>query len=189
MYKTYADYIKHQKEKTLNKEWITFLLSNWHERKSFFKTVFNEILVEYPEMRGMKAIGIGARYGHEIEAMNEVGFDGIGVDLVARLPLVIEGDFHKLFLNDNSFDFVFTNSFDHALYPDKMISEIIRISKNNSIVLLHLAIGDQLDRYSINHIRNSGAAKKLFQGHEVLRDEAMKPWGGLNWKLIVRIKK
>ena len=64
----------------------------------------------------------------------------IGIDIVEQLPHVIKGDIHDIPFDDNTFDFVFTNIFDHSIYPEKFISEIERILKPNGYCLIQLEI-------------------------------------------------
>lgn len=187
-YNTYKDYLDHQKEKTTNPQWRKYLFGEgWNDRKFYFKSVFQSLVVQYNELSGVRALGVGARTGQEIEAMRELGFDGIGVDLVPCSPLVIAGDFHNLPFEDSRFGFIFTNSYDHALYPGKFVSEIIRVSKPGCLVLMHLAIGDDIDGYSCTFIYDTVKLREMFEGHEVLKDNKMTPWGGLNWELLIKI--
>ena len=81
-----------------------------------------------------------------------LGKDAIGIDLVPCEPLVIEGDFHDLSFSDGSFDFVFSNVFDHALYPDKFLKEISRVLSNRGTAILHLQTGGLNDKYGVHDI-------------------------------------
>src|SRR5690606_13801274 len=86
-------------------------------------------------LKGCKnAMCLGARTGMEVHVLREMGLDAIGIDLVETPPLVLSGDVHDVQFAVDSFDFIFSNIFDHVLYPDKFIREIERIAKPNSYV-------------------------------------------------------
>ena len=63
-------------------------------------------------------------------------------------PYTIEGDIHNLNYNDGEFDLVFTNIIDHSLYPEKFCSEMERAVKSEGIIVIHLQLGSDLDRYT-----------------------------------------
>jgi len=102
-----------------------WLGEEWHEKLEGFRALF-ERNDEYVKPAS-RCICLGARTGQEVAALQELGKEAIGIDLVAFPPLTVEGDIHNLSYADHSFDFVFTNIFDHALYPDKFISEMERV--------------------------------------------------------------
>ncbi len=67
-----------------------------------------------------------------------MGSDAIGIDICPHPPHVIEADMHDLPFEDETFDFIFSNVFDHALYPEKKVSEIERVLKKGGKVVLHI---------------------------------------------------
>ncbi|KAG0628964.1 hypothetical protein M758_1G066600 [Ceratodon purpureus] len=77
-----------------------------------------------------KVMCIGARLGQEVVAFQEIGVaDAIGIDLVPAPPLVIHGDIRHHPFPDSTFGFEFSNVFDHALFPQRFVSEIERTLK------------------------------------------------------------
>ncbi|KAJ6897544.1 S-adenosyl-L-methionine-dependent methyltransferases superfamily protein [Populus alba x Populus x berolinensis] len=74
------------------------------------------------------------------------------MDLVPYPPLVVEGDFHRQPFDDGTFDFEFSNVFDHALFPDKFVGEIERTLKPGGICVLHVALSRRADKYSANDL-------------------------------------
>ena len=60
------------------------------------------------------------------------------------------------------FDLVFTNIMDHSLYPDKFIKEMQRVCTNNGIIILHLQLGVNIDKYTENIIYDPKAIISLF---------------------------
>ena len=69
-------------------------------------------------------------------------------------PHVVLGDMHDLDYDDNSFDFVFTNVFDHSLYPSEMISEVERVLKIGGYFLLQMQVSQEIDDYAENEIQS-----------------------------------
>ena len=92
---------------------------------------------------GSRILCLGARYGEEVEAFRQLGFDATGVDLVPCPPLVIEADFHNLPFADGSFDAVFTNSLDHALVLSCVLAEIRRVLRRPGWLLMRLFFRDE----------------------------------------------
>ena len=80
--------------------------------------------------------------------------DAIGIDIVAYPPLVIEGDAHSIPFENNEFDFVFSNSFDHSITPDIFLGEIKRVLKPDGVGMLHLQLTEEVDVYAENIITN-----------------------------------
>ena len=143
-FKEYSDYIELQKSKAPHNSVLNKRLSKggdlWNSDCDGFKKHFS--LHEDIIKNSTKAICLGARTGQEVHVLKEMGLeDTIGIDLVDSPPLVIEGDVHNLNFENGLFDFVFSNIFDHVLYPEKFISEIERVSKPNTYCILHLSPG------------------------------------------------
>ena len=142
----YQQYIDLQKEKTCDpvrrQKWLT---SEWQLKLNGFKRIFTK----NEDYIGNKCLAIGARTGQEVKALQELGKDAIGIDIVPCEPLVIEGDFHNLNFQDDSFDFVFSNVVDHALYPNKFFSEAIRVTKNKGHLIFHLQVNKPNDKYGV----------------------------------------
>jgi len=187
-YKTYQDYLSHQKEKTLNpakrEKWLS---EEWEIKLNGFREVFNR----YNDIlkTSKKALCLGARTGQEVQALRDMGIDAIGIDLVPYEPLVIEGDIHNIAFPDESFDFVFSNSFDHALHPDKVVSEIERVLKREGYALLQLQIGIYQDEYTETVIKTSAKVIHLFKHSSVIIDkEIPQNFAGMTWEILMRKK-
>lgn len=52
------------------------------------------------------------------------------------------GDFHNVQYADQSLDVVFTNSFDHVFYPEKILQEIQRVLKPQGRFISDFAAGN-----------------------------------------------
>lgn len=79
--------------------------------------------------KGRPMLCLGARTGAESNAAIRVGFKGsVGVDLHPIGLHVQKADWHSMpQFADASFANVYTNSFDHCLYLDRAVGEIVRI--------------------------------------------------------------
>lgn len=150
----YIEYINLQKEKTTDpvrrEKWLN---GEWLSKIAGFKKIFNK----HVDYIGNECLCIGARTGQEVQALIDLNKNAIGIDLVACEPLVVEGDFHDLSFDNESFDFVFSNAFDHSLYPSKFCSEMIRVLKPGGVVLLHLQVNVPNDKYGVFDIKDTQA--------------------------------
>ena len=185
IYDKYDDYVSHQKIKTLDpkrrEEWI----KEWNDKVSIFSSIFNEHINIIRSCS--KALCVCARVGHEVKALQDIGLDSIGIDLVPFDPYVIFGDMHNIPFNDNSFDFVFCNSFDHSLYPNKFIEEIERILKPNGYCFLILQTNTSGDKYSENEITSSADVISLFHKSSIIVNEPFTiSFFCYNWKIILK---
>ena len=130
---------------------------------------------------------LGARTGQEVAALRELGKKAIGVDLVEFAPYTKQGDIHKLEHHNNEFDFVFTNIFDHSLYPDKFISEMERVCAKSGYIILNLQLHILGDDYSENIANDSNEVIKLFSSSSIVKSYKIKnQFDGMNWELVMR---
>ncbi|KAF5190397.1 S-adenosyl-l-methionine-dependent methyltransferases superfamily protein [Thalictrum thalictroides] len=189
-YSSYDLYIKKQLDKTLNPKlreiWTT---RDWKRKVEVFGKFFDELRVKKLLFYDSKALCIGARVGQEVAALKGIGVnDSVGIDLVPYPPLVIKGDFHKQPFDNESFDFEFSNVFDHALYPDKFIGEIERTLKPGGICVLHVAISRRSDKYSANDLFSIGPLKEMFKDSEIVHVRKVDGFG-LDTEVVFRKKK
>lgn len=185
-YKQYQDYLKFQKEKTLDPERIEkWFNQEWEIKYNGFREIFNN---NYQYIKDKSnAICLGARTGQEVKALIDLGIKAIGIDLVPFPPYTIEGDIHNLKELDSSFDFIFTNIFDHSLYPDKFCYEMERVCKSGGIIIMHLQLGVNGDKYSENVVHKPNIILKYFRDSEILKSMAIKnSFDGMNWELIFK---
>ena len=185
-HRDYQGYLNHQKEKSLDperrKKWLT---EEWQVKLQGFRDIFNshaEVLQECSN-----ALCIGARTGQEVQALRDLGVDAVGIDLVEAPPLVLEGDMHELSFPSESFDFVFSNSFDHSLYPEKCISEIERVLRQGGWALMHLQIGIAQDEYTETVVTKSSEIVGLYQCSDVIIDRSIpQNFAAMNYELLFR---
>lgn len=187
-YRNKKEYILHQKQKTqdierqnkwLNEEWES-KLNGFKELFSRHKDIINS---------SSSALCLGARTGQEVQALLDMGIENvIGVDLVAFLPLVEEGDVHNLRFEDSSFDFAFSNIFDHLLEPLKMFQEVSRVLKSGGYFILHLTVGADIDEYSTQMVRDVKAVEDLLRESFLIISscEIQNSFDHMNWEIVVQ---
>ncbi|KAL6997056.1 hypothetical protein U1Q18_007178 [Sarracenia purpurea var. burkii] len=189
-YSSYDAYIQRQLNKTLNPKlrqiWTT---RDWDRKVRVFAQFFDSLKQRRLLSNGSRSLCIGARVGQEVAALKLVGVsDSVGMDLVPHPPLVIQGDFHDQPFDDGSFDFEFSNVFDHALYPEKFVGEIERTLKPGGFCVLHVSISKRADKYSANDLYSVGPLVKLFERSELVEVRNVDGFG-LDTEVVFRKKK
>lgn len=175
----YDDYIAWQKHKSTDPvrrhRWKTV---EWHPKLEKFKTRFQIFKERDLISDNSKVLLIGARTGQEVHAMREIGVhNSIGIDIVEDLPLVIASDMHNISFSQDTFDFVFSNVFDHSLHPEKFSSEVRRVLKTGGHVCLHCALNVVGDSYTANRISVSDDAIKIMSPLKVISTESISMLG------------
>ena len=185
-YNSYHEYIKHQKLKTLDKARIKkWLGKEWQIKLDGFKELFTRNLEYISDKK--RAICLGARTGQEVKALQDMGFEAIGIDIVPFEPYTVVGDIHNLKYKDNSYDFVFTNIFDHALYPEKFCEEMERVCAKNGIIMIHLQLGSDVDEFTETIVYNPQNIIDKFSSIEVLESRKIKnTFDSMEWELILK---
>ncbi|KAK8655511.1 hypothetical protein V6N13_108086 [Hibiscus sabdariffa] len=188
-YTSYDAYIQRQLNKTLNPKlreiWMT---RDWDRKIHVFSRFFHELKLQNLLSNSSKSLCIGARVGQEVEALRRVGVsDSIGIDLVPSPPLVLKGDFHHQPFDNETFDFEFSNVFDHALYPRKFVAEIERTLKPRGVCVLHVALSKRADKYSANDLYSVKPLLRLFEKSELVRVRKVDGFG-LDTEVIFRKK-
>ncbi|KAG5604856.1 hypothetical protein H5410_026348 [Solanum commersonii] len=186
-YSTYDSYIKKQLNKTLNpklrKIWTT---RDWDRKIQVFSKFFGELRNGNLLSDSSKVLCIGARMGQEVEALKRVGVsNSVGMDLVPYPPLVVKGDFHNQPFDDEIFDLEFSNVFDHALFPEKFVSEIERTLKTGGVCVLHVSLSKRADKYSANDLFSVEPLKKLFKRSELVHTRTVDGFG-LDTEVVFR---
>ena len=98
-----------------------------------------------------------------MEALRNLEWNAIGIDLVPHEPLVIEGDIHQLAFKGQQFSLLFSNIIDHSLFPAKMISEMERCARPGGLLILHLQLGKPTDRFGVTEVGDADSVLELFQ--------------------------
>lgn len=136
-YSSYDVYVRHQQSK------FRFLdLSDYDVN---YRRLLKERLQEAPFVRkGLNVLCLAARLGTEVKAFHDLGCFAVGIDLNPGQsnPFVLPGDFHQVQFPSESVDIIFTNSFDHAFAPEKLMGEIKRLLKPEGIFVTEAIHGE-----------------------------------------------
>lgn len=103
-------------------------------------------------------------------------------------PLVVKGDFHAQPFENETYDFEFSNVFDHALYPWKFIGEIERTLKGGGVCVLHVALSRRADKYSANDLYSVRPLVELFKESELVEVKKVDGFG-LDTEVVFRKKR
>lgn len=126
-YPDYETYVRHQKTKfgAQRARWIEA-----HDRR-FFGALTDRLAALPLEFRGRSVLCLAARQGTEVRAFIDQGAFAVGIDLEPgpKSRHVVTGDFHELQFADDSLDFVYTNSLDHAFDLAQILGEVRRVLK------------------------------------------------------------
>jgi SAM-dependent methyltransferase len=149
-YPDYKTYLAHQSTKFGALRWKTI---EKHDRR--FYDELSERLAALPiDFRGSSVLCLAARQGSEVRAFISQGAFAVGIDLNPgpRNRFVVVGDFHALQFADNSADYVFTNSLDHAFDLSRIMGEARRVLKPSGRLIVEA-----------NMAGGAGAAKGAFE--------------------------
>jgi len=187
-YKHYQDYIDHQKVKTTDpvrrEKWLG---KEWQWKINVFTDNFSR-LSEIGLKPKSKCICLGARTGQEVVALNNLGYEALGIDIVPYEEAnVVLGDIHDLKYQDNSFEFAFTNILDHSIFPEKFISETERVLKPGGLALFQLQLNIQSDEYAENDIYSGNDVINLFKNSKVIWNQQI-PNNKyfMNWEILMK---
>uniref|UniRef100_A0A7N0VIQ0 Methyltransferase type 11 domain-containing protein n=1 Tax=Kalanchoe fedtschenkoi TaxID=63787 RepID=A0A7N0VIQ0_KALFE len=188
-YDSYQTYIDRQLSKTLNPKlrqiWTT---RDWDRKITVFSQFFSDLKRRGLLANGSRALCVGARVGQEVEALRRIGVnDSTGIDLVPYPPLVVKGDFHSQPFGNETFDFEFSNVFDHALYPERFVGEIERTLKVGGVCVLHVALSRRADKFSANDLFSVAPLVELFRRSEMVASRVVDGFG-LDTEVVFRKK-
>lgn len=137
-YQAYQDYLQHQASK-LKK----ISLDEYDQR--YAQLLFTRLQQDDLSLHGKNALCLAARIGTEVKAFKRHGCFAVGIDLNPGKDNqhVHYGDFHALQFPDGCVDAVFTNSLDHVLHLDKIMSEVRRVLKNGGHFIVEMVNGTE----------------------------------------------
>ena len=187
-YRSYQDYVKHQKEKTLSIERRKKEARDFDRKCEDFMAMVARYIEQFDIPRGT-AVCVGSRAGAEVKALQQLGFDAIGYDLVAHEPWTLEGDMHELPVESGVADLVFTNAFDHAADPFRAAGELQRISKPGGFIIAQLAIGKSGDKYKANELARFEEFTSMLPAIEVLSTKGLSGpgRGSINFEVVLKL--
>ena len=163
---SYGEYIKHQLKKTTDPEIIKRFGDRREERVSNFCSEF-KVLIKHVPLKTKRILCLGARYGEEVEALQKLGYDAIGIDLVSCIPWVVEGDFHKIPFEENTFSVLYSNSIDHIRDFPLFASEVCRVLTNDGWLLVKISMKD-MGTYETLQLDSGEEFIQAFPGFKVV---------------------
>ncbi len=137
-YASYEEYLRHQASK-LDADYARRSRRNESDVADFTRN-FETIA----ELRGSRnVLCLGARLGAEVQALRDLGYFAVGVDLNpgADNPYVHFGDFHALPFQSGSVDAVYTNALDHAFDVSEVVGEVHRVLREGGILIVDVLPG------------------------------------------------
>lgn len=164
----YSEYLSHQGSK-LDRTYGRILESD----RAYEKIVLERFAGRAESLRGRTVLCLGARLGGEVRAFISLGALAVGVDINPgpRNPHVLYGDFHALVFGDGSFDFVFTNAFDHVYDVEKFASEAARVLKPSGILFLECSQAAlNPEKFEVIDTLDSGIVATVFGGFFDIKD-------------------
>lgn len=136
-YSSYEHYVRHQQSKF---QYLDLADYDVKYRQQLKQRLAGVGLVK----QAANVLCLGARQGTEVKAFLDLGCFAVGIDLNPGKdnPYVLQGDFHHVQFPDHCVDIVFTNSFDHAFDPAKLIGEIKRLLKPQGTLIIEAIHGE-----------------------------------------------
>lgn len=179
-YSSYEEYVRHQQSK------FQYLDLKDYDLK--YRQQLRERLKDASFLKkGANVLCLAARQGTEVKAFHDLGCFAVGLDLNPGVEneFVLHGDFHNVQFPSESVDVIFTNSFDHAFEPTKLIGEIRRLLKPEGKLIIEAIHGeaqetkpDQYASFWWQHVDDLVALLGK-QGFERIKQTSFQePWPG-----------
>jgi SAM-dependent methyltransferase len=158
----YEQYIKLQRDRSLSKYHSTSKIEN--ERKEFFVSLLGSLL---SNAHVNEILVIGCRNTYELDLLSSMfSCNVIGVDLFSRDKRVKVMDMHCLEFGDYFFDIVYcSHSLEHAYDYNKVISEVVRVLKNDGYIAIEVPVNYKTQGSDIHDFISSANIKELFAKH------------------------
>jgi SAM-dependent methyltransferase len=139
-YSSYEEYVRHQQSKLKFLDLADYDVTYRRQLKERLQT----LALPRP---AATVLCLGARQGTEVKAFLDLGCFAVGLDLNPgpENQFVIRGDFHNIQFPANSVDVIFTNSFDHAFDPARLVGEITRLLKPDGLLIIEAIRGEAQD--------------------------------------------
>lgn len=136
------------------------------------------------------ALCLGARTGAEVQALLNLGWFALGLDLATTLSgarFVLAGDMHHVQFPDASVDLVYTNAVDHAWDVGHFVQELRRLVKPSGHVLTEVPDGTVASRpgaYESVAWTDPAVLQPFFHDQGLRLESSADftvPWSGHSW--------
>lgn len=187
------EYLEHQIAKKIAQDKLRYAKDRFQVDYEAFRKRF----YRYRWFINGNIICLGARLGAEVKSLRDLGYShAFGIDIAdydEEERYVIHGDFMKMQFADNTFDFSYTNSLDHAYDPILFFNEVARVMKPGGYSLFDIQGNPKTNEFPGFHIWRPESFDEIRnmlvgQGHTLLmREVTREPWLGcsflIKWNL------
>ena len=135
-YKSKEAYLNHQIEKAQLISTMKDHMKEWDYTVMEFEKEFKSFNIP----KGYNILCVGSRYGEEVCALKNLGYESIGIDIIRYVPYTICMDMHNLKYEKSQFDMVYTNAIDHSNDVTKALSEMIRVVKEGGMIVIKVQL-------------------------------------------------
>ena len=137
-YASYEEYLEHQKSKL---DRVRHRLDETEDEDLSDFTRRFQLCTELSEARSV--LCLGARVGTEVEALHDLGYFAVGIDLNPgeNNRWVLPGDFHHVQFPDSSVDAIYTNCLDHVFDLPKVCTEVVRLLRPRGLFIADVLPG------------------------------------------------
>lgn len=141
----------------------------WRQEVEFYSGIFQKLSERGLLRPGFKALCVGAGSGQPVLALRENGLpDAIGIDSKSFAPLVRKSDINRLPFAHDSFDLVFSGSFDRALVPALLAYEVERTLKTGGVAVMLVSPRRLNVGSAINPFYSISPVVALFRNSDVI---------------------
>jgi len=183
-YESYESYVAHQAQKLRqHSEWVASI-------DAALKEVLASRLQQYAELlAGKSVLCLGARLGGEVQVFRKLGCFAVGIDLNPGVdnPYVLQGDFHAIAFPTTCVEVVFTNSLDHALSLELVLSQVRRILVPEGLLITEIVRGTEegyrFDEWDVCKWKRAEDVVEVIARAgftEVRRQKFERPWPGVH---------
>lgn len=126
---------------------------------------FVDNLSDLRALEGADVLCIGCRNVNELLYFDKKGAQSvIGIDLFSESPRIQIMDMHRMNFPDNRFDVVFSShSLEHALKPEDVVKEIIRVTRTGGLVAIEVPVNYHTQGADLQDYRSLDGLLALFE--------------------------
>jgi len=137
-YHSYDQYLAHQASK------LDRIETRLRETEADNLAAFRHRFKSCAALSGARSVlCLGARLGTEVQALHELGYFAVGIDLNPGPGnrYVLPGDFHHVVFPDQSIDAIYCNALDHVFDLNRIVGEIVRLLRQGGVLIADLMPG------------------------------------------------